>query len=107
MSIGTHGTTIVRFSPFGRIVAILFAVAFFALAYGIHTRARITWPAGFVGIAICYLNFVVGAVSSTYRLAAVHDFPSFWLPAGLVIVIGGAVTAFMGFWWRRQRSFFL
>jgi hypothetical protein len=107
ISVTPSGMTISHLSAFGRILALATAFVLALFAYGIHTRARIVWKAGFIYLALGYIYLVVGAVIATYRAALVPSILSFWLPAGLVVLIGGAVTVCCGLWWKRQRSYFL
>ncbi|HVZ53168.1 MAG TPA: hypothetical protein VG986_14470 [Pseudolabrys sp.] len=89
-----------------RIWTFALAIVLALFAYGIHIRAKKTWKAGFVLMGLNYIYFVVGATIATYRAAPIKDVPSFWLPIGLVIVLGTAVGVYWGLWWKRQRPYF-
>jgi hypothetical protein len=107
ISIRPSGTTIWHYSNiYGRIFAFAAAVVSAAFAFGLHIRARIVWTAGFILLALGYINFIVGAVTATYHAARVPNFPSFWLPVGLIVLAGAAVTTYWGLWWKRQRGYF-
>jgi hypothetical protein len=101
------GITVSHLDASGRIWAVVDALIAAIFAYGIHSRARIAWRAGFIVWVLSYVYFVFGAVSGTYRAAHVISFSSFWLPTGLAVFIGAAVTIYWGSWWKRQRSYFL
>lgn len=100
------GIRISHLDDFGRIEALGAALVLALFAYGIHTKARITWKAGFVLLTISYIFSAVAAVRATYHVALTPSFSTFWLPAGLVALGGGAVTVYWALWWRRQRSYF-
>ncbi len=106
ISIRPSGMDIAHLDVVGRYLSLIFAIVFAALAFGIHTKAEATWKAGFVLLALSYVYFVAGATMATYRAAPVKDFPSFWLPVGLVVVLGGGVSIYWGMWWKRQRAYF-
>lgn len=106
ISIRPSGTTIWHYNTYGRIWAFAIAVVFATFAYGIHIRARIMWKVGFILLALGYINFVVGAVTATYHATVVPSIPSFWLPAGLIVLVGAAVTIYWGLWWKRQHAYF-
>jgi hypothetical protein len=106
VSVKPSGTTISHFNTLGRIWAVAAAFVCAAFAYGIHIRARIVWKVGFVYLALSYIYFVAGGITGMYHAAPVKDFLSFWLPVGLAIVLGAAVTVYWSLWWKRQRSYF-
>lgn len=101
------GTLISHLSTFGRIFALVAAGVLATFAYGIHTRVRSVWKAGFVVMALSYIYLVVGGLRATYYATQVPSFSTFWLPSGLVVLGGGAVTVYWALWWKRQRSHFL
>lgn len=106
ISVNSSETLISHLDAFGRVWALGAAAALVALAYGIHTRVRIVWRAGFIALALNYFYLAVGAVSATYQAARVPSFSNFWLPSVLVVLGGGAVTVLWALWWKRQRSYF-
>jgi hypothetical protein len=106
ISLGTAGTTMTRLNDFGRLFALATAVVLVAFTYGIHVRAKITWKAGFILLALSSIHGVAGAVIATYQVAVVRDFPSFWLPVCIIVVLASAVTVYWSFAWNRQRSYF-
>jgi hypothetical protein len=106
VSITPSGATITKFNIFGRICCLAEAFVLATFAYGIHIRARITWKAGFILWALNYIYFVAAAVNATYHVAPIRDIPSFFLPAGLIVLGGAAVGIYWGVWWKRQRPYF-
>lgn len=102
------GIYITKFNDnFGRIYVLLMSGVFAAGFYGIQKRLFITWKLGWPMLIWGYLSFVLQAVVSTYYVAKIKDFPSFWLPLILCIVGGAAVTVYWGFWWKRQKNYFV
>jgi hypothetical protein len=102
----SSGTHISHLTTFGRIWALGAAFVLATFAYGIYTRARIAWNAGFIFLALSYIYSVIAGVIATNHAAIVPNFVSFWLPVGLFVSIGAAVTFYWGLWWKRQRSYF-
>jgi hypothetical protein len=85
-----------------RICAFIQAVLFAAATYGIHKKAPVTWKLGWVVFAVLFLNVLASALSSSLKLPP----PDRWI-ASFAIVIGfGAVAAYWGFWWKRQKNYF-
>jgi hypothetical protein len=101
------GMTVSHLNAFGRIWAVAVALILATFAYGLHRRMPIVWKAGFILLALGYIDAAVQAVTATYRAADAVSFSSFWLPSALVVLVGGAVTIYWGLWWKRQRSYFL
>jgi hypothetical protein len=106
VSTGSSGTTITKFNGFGRIWCLAGASVLAAFAYGIHIRARMTWKAGFILLALGYINSVAGVVTAIYHAPQAKDVPSTLLFVGLVVLLGAAVAFYWGLWWNRQRSYF-
>ena len=107
ISITPSGLTIRPYSTYApRIWAFANALVLTTSAYGIHIRARMMWKAGFILLALYYVDFVVGAVTATYHAAHVVSIPSFWLPAALVVLVGAAVAIYWGLWWKRRQTYF-
>jgi hypothetical protein len=104
---GSSGTTIWHYNVYGRVFAFGVALVFAAFAYGIHIRARIFWKLGFVLLALSYIYFVVGGMTTLYRFKPVPSLLSFCLLAGLLIIVGAAVATYWGRWWSGQRNYFL
>lgn len=102
----SSGMRISHLDTFGRIWALGASLVLAAFVYGIHTRAQIAWKAGFVFLTLSYIYSVVVAVRATYQAALAISFSTFWLPASLVALGGGAVTIYWALWWRRQSSYF-
>ena len=101
------GITVSHLNASGRIWAIVWAFVAAIFAYGIHSRARIVWRAGFIVLLLGYVDFLIEAVIGTYRAAHVVSFSSFWFPSVVVVLVGAAVTIYWVSWWKRQRGYFL
>lgn len=102
-SSGIHISHLDAFEWIGALGAALVLAAF---AYGIHTKARVAWKAGFAFLTLGYIYSVVAAVRATYHVTLTPSFSTFWLPAGLVAFGGGAITVYWASWWKRHRSYF-
>ena len=97
------GLTITKQSGIGIAVSSLVVALVYAIAaYGIHRRAPIVWNLGWVALVICFLSFSISALSSSLRLPR----PDCWIASTAIVVVGAAVTAYWGAWWKRQKGYF-
>jgi hypothetical protein len=83
---------------------LVLAVAYGAALFGIHKKAPIAWKLGWGAIAAELLALPVWALSVTSRIPRT-DSPG--VAAAAVIVGGVAVALYWGFWWYRQKSYFV
>lgn len=102
-----NGTSVAHMGLYSRLGALVIAFAFAVCAFAIHRRALVIWPVGFGLLGLVYVQFVTESVMALCQAAPVKNFPEFWLPTISVIVLGAAVTLYWGFWWKRQRPYFL
>ena len=72
--------------------------------YGIHTRAPITWKLGWVLIVAELLALPTWALSVTSRIPE-NDHPG--VATATTIVGFAAVIIYWGFWWNKQKSYFV
>ena len=72
-----------------------------AALYGIHKRTAMTWKLGWVFLAANYVGFVFQVHS------AVPQADNPWVPAAAAAIAGAAVAVYWGYWWNRQRSYFV
>jgi hypothetical protein len=79
--------------------AIIVAVGF----YGIHRRARLTWQLGWFVGGILLSEWLVFCLSATLRLPK----PNGWIVSTVIVVAGLAVALYWGYWWKRQKSYFI
>lgn len=82
------------------VLALIYAVAL----YGIHKRAVIAWKLGWVFIAAAYLGWLLQGLSLTRRVPEA-DSPGVAFTA--VVIAGAAVAVYWGFWWNKQKSYFV
>jgi hypothetical protein len=90
----------------GRLMASIMAILFAAMSYVTHVRSPIGWRFGWLVLVLSYASFVVGAISVTLENVPSLTFTDFWLPSGLVVIGGAAVTWYWGCKWYRQQSYF-
>jgi len=74
-----------------------------AAAYGIHKKAFIAWVLGWGVLAANFLGFLRTAWSALSNLPDKDD-PG--VAKISVVVAAAAVTAYWGFWWYKQKSYF-
>jgi hypothetical protein len=89
-----------------RIQPTLVARVLAIFAFGVQKRSPIAWSAGFLLLATFYVGAVAGITASLSHTAHVRDFPSFWLPIGIVAMVLMALSILGALWWKRQRSYF-
>jgi hypothetical protein len=88
-----------------RTVSSLFVSAFcVAAVYGIHKRSLVAWKLGWIVIAAGLTEFLVSALSAISKIPR-NDHPV--VAAAAVVVGGTAVALYWGFWWKRQKSYFV
>jgi len=75
-----------------------------AALYGIHKRTAMTWKLGWVFLAANYVGFVFQVHSSMLKVPQA-DNP--WVPTAAGAIAGAAVVVYWGYWWNRQRSYFV
>jgi hypothetical protein len=89
-------TLITHFDEHGKIYPIFGRVVFALGFYRIQIRLLITGS----------FSFAFGVVT-TYHVAPVRDFPSFWLPIIMCIIGGAAVMVYCGSCSKRQNTTFV
>ena len=86
-----------------RIYSFLVAVLFGFAAYGIHRRKPITWKLGWVLIVVTSLEALLSALSHSLKLPP----PDYWIASSAIVIGNGLAVVFVGFWWKRQKSYFI
>lgn len=79
--------------------AVLFAAAF----YGIQKRKPATWRFGWFVMIFSSLSALISALSDSLC----QPTPSNWIASSAIVLGTGVVLAFWGFWWKRQKAYFL
>ncbi len=79
--------------------AIIYALGF----YGIHWRKRLTWKLGWFALCIFFSEFLVLALASSLKLPQ----PDSWIASTAIVVVGFAVAAYWGYWWKSLKSYFV
>lgn len=103
----THGSTtssaeITETSTYGRVLCLLYVIAFTAFYYGIHKRLLITWWLGWVVVVSTWVGFTLDVIEYIKPLP-----PSeFWINLAIAVIVGCAGLVYWGVWWRRQKSYF-
>jgi hypothetical protein len=91
----------------GRLVALVMALLFAAMSYLIHTHLPIGWKIGWLALGAGYISFMIGGISAMLENDPNLTFADFWLPSGLVVIGGAAVTWYWGRIWYRQKAYFI
>ena len=99
-----HGSTITKHGILVVIWLLIIALVYAFELYGIHTKAGFAWKLGWGILAATFLQFLVLAGSAALK-APETDYP--WVAFGAVTVGGSLVALYWGFWWRRQKSYFV
>ena len=88
------------FAGWDRLWAVASALICGFAAWGIHRRAPIMWPLGWVALVVSAVIFVVEAA------VALLSQPYGWV--GVIGAIVGAVlvVTYWGIWWQRHRGYF-
>jgi hypothetical protein len=98
----TSSTEATEHSTYGRLLCLLYAIAFAAFYYSVHKRLLIAWQLGWIVVIGAWLGFTIDSLSYSLKLLP----PDIWI-ASIAIVIGGcAGLAYWGVWWKRQKSYF-
>ena len=96
------GSVITHHQGYGRMYAVASAVFCAVAFYGIYRRYPLAWKLGWVALGAGAASFLIEALPS-----AMHQ-PQGSAIASTAIVLGAiAVMVYWGFWWRRQRSYFI
>jgi hypothetical protein len=80
------------------------ALVYAAALYGIHKRTVMTWRLGWVFLAANYFGFVFQVHSSMRKVPQAEN-P--WVPTAAGAIAAAAVAVYWGYWWNRQRSYFV
>jgi hypothetical protein len=88
---------------FSRFVLLLRAILFAAGFYGIHRRLMIAWKAGWLFLALLYLDGLTSTLQSTLRLSS----PDRWLASVACVLAMAGFAAYWGRWWRRMKCYFV
>jgi len=95
---------ITEHTALGRGETILVAAVAVAFLYGLHTRALLTWKAGWGLLILSILGGIANATVFLPRDAALNNPPR---PPHWFFLIGGcAVGVYWGLWWKNQRDYF-
>jgi hypothetical protein len=87
------------FRCYAFVKALIFAVTF----YGIQKKLSVGWKLGWLIFAIIFIDFLAQALSSSLNLPQ----SDFWLALTAQGIGGSGVALFWGFWWRRQKPYFV
>jgi hypothetical protein len=93
---------ITKHTPLGRVGAALAGGLAALFLYGLITKARITWKAGWVLLVFAFLSSFVSGLLTILNNQHLSQwvFVLFWI-AGVVLV-----GTYWGFWWWKQRDYF-
>jgi hypothetical protein len=83
--------------------SIIDAAIFVGAFYGIHKRAPLMWKLGFIGIIIGAASFLMHALSLTRSVPRSNA----QIESSFLVVATIAVASYWGFWWKRQKSYFV
>jgi hypothetical protein len=85
----------------GSLISMLLAAA---ALYGLQKRTLIVWKLGWCYLVASYLSWLRATLSSIRKIPPA-DHP---MVAYAAVVIGGATVAvYWGFWWNRQKNYFV
>ena len=83
--------------------ALVNAAVFGGALYGVHKRVPLMWKLGFIGIVIGAASFLMHALSLTRSLPP----SSSQIESSFLVVATIAVALYWGFWWKRQKAYFI
>jgi hypothetical protein len=72
--------------------------------YGIHKRTIMVWKLGWGYLAAIYFEWLFTALPQMLKVPSA-DSPL--AASAAVVVIGAVVTLYWGFWWYRQKGYFV
>jgi len=98
---GAYSSSHERLVLVGSLVA---ALVYAAALYGIHKRTVMVWKLGWGFLAANYLGWLFQALPLTLK---VPQAASPWVASASVVIGGAAVAVYWGFWWNRQKSYFV
>jgi hypothetical protein len=86
------------------ILSLCLLVFWASAAYGIHAKAPVAWKLGWVAIVMGTLLLFAGAWKTISKMPG-NDYPG--VAAAAVFLGGTAVAVYWGFWWKKQKSYFV
>lgn len=88
----------------GTILSVVYAAFWGAAIYGIHRRGQTAWKLGWAAIVFLFLLVLVLGLQFTRRIPK-SSAP--WVASLAVVVADSALALSLGFWWYRQKSYFV
>jgi hypothetical protein len=99
-----HRSSSARHESLVMAASLVAALLYASALYGIHKRTFTVWKLGWGFLAVQYLGWLFQGLRMALQVPQA-DSP--WAASAAVVIGGGAVALYWGFWWNRQRSYFV